>query len=205
MHIEFLVEDLSTQEACEALLPKLLSSGTEYEIRSFKGKQDLLSKLPARLRGYRAWIPQDWRIVVLLDLDNENCHDLKHKLEDMSQQAGLITKTACIQGQVFQVLNRIMIEELEAWFFGDVGAIQEAYAGIPSSLAQKEKYRDPDAIQGGTWEALQRELQGAGHFRGGLDKVRAAREIAQFMNPEINRSLSFQIFRQGLLELTAQS
>ncbi|TVQ16781.1 MAG: DUF4276 family protein, partial [Leptolyngbya sp. DLM2.Bin15] len=69
--------------------------------------------------------------------------------------------------------------------------------------AQKATYRDPDAIQGGTWEALQRELQRAGHFKGGLDKVRAAREIAHFMNPVINRSSSFQVFRRGLLEMTS--
>jgi Domain of unknown function (DUF4276) len=205
MHIEFLVEDLSTQEACKILLPKLLPSGTEYEIRSFRGKQDLLSKLLERLNAYRRWIPQDWHIVVLIDLDNDNCRDLKCKLENISQQAGFITKTACIQGQTFQVLNRIMIEELEAWFFGDVEAICQAYAGIRSSLAQKAQYRDPDAIQGGTWEALQRELQRAGHFKGGLDKVKAAREIAQFMNPEVNRSPSFQTFRHGLLETGATS
>lgn len=203
MHIEFLVEDLSTQEACTMFLPNLLPSGTEYEIRSFRGKQDLISKLPDRLKGYRGWIPQSWRIVVLVDLDNENCQDLKSKLEDISQQAGFITKTACIQGQTFQVLNRIMIEELEAWFFGDVEAICQAYAGIRPSLAHKARYRDPDAIQGGTWEALQRELQRVGHFKGGLDKVKAAREIAQFMNPEVNRSLSFQTFRNGLLEMTS--
>jgi Domain of unknown function (DUF4276) len=203
MHIEFLVEDLSTQEACTIFLPKLLPSGTEYEIRSFRGKQDLLSKLPDRLKAYRGWIPQDWRIVVLVDLDNDNCQDLKRKLEDMSQQAGFITRSTCIQGQPFQVLNRIMIEELEAWFFGDVEAIGQAYTGIHSSLAQKAKYRDPDAIQGGTWEALQRELQRVGHFKGGLDKVKAAREIAQFMNPEVNRSPSFQTFRHGLLEMTS--
>ena len=203
MHIEFLVEDLSTQEACTLFLPRLLPSGTEYEIRSFRGKQDLLSKLPARLKAYRGWIPQDWRIVVLIDRDNEDCHDLKSKLEEMSRQAGFITKTACGQGQEFQVLNRIMIEELEAWFFGDIEALCQAYAGVRSNLAQKAQYRDPDAIQGGTWEALQRELQRAGYFKGGLDKVKAAREIAQFMNPEVNRSPSFQSFRQGLLEMTS--
>ena len=203
MHIEFLVEDLSTREACTMLLPNLLPSGTEYEIHSFRGKQDLLCKLPARLKAYRQWIPQDWRIVVLIDLDNDNCQDLKSELEDISQQGGFITKTTCIQGQAFQVLNRIMIEELEAWFFGDVEAICQAYAGISPRLAQKAQYRDPDAIQGGTWEALQRELQRVGHFKGGLDKVRAAREIAKFMNPEVNRSSSFQMFRNGLLGMTS--
>ncbi len=61
MHIEFLVEDFSTQEALLQLLPKMLPKNTEYEIRSFRGKEDLLSKLPNRLAGYKAWISEDWR------------------------------------------------------------------------------------------------------------------------------------------------
>jgi hypothetical protein len=101
------------------------------------------------------------------------------------------------------VLNRLAIEELEAWFFGDVGALRAAYPGIPSSLGERANYRDPDAIRGGTWEALERELQRAGHHREGLAKIKAAQEIAAHMAPERNRSRSFQAFRQGLLDLVA--
>ncbi len=95
-----------------------------------------------------------------------------------------------------------MIEELEAWFFGDVPALCQAYVGVKPSLAQNAKYRDPDAIKGGTWEALQRELQSKGHFKTGLDKVKAAREIAALMDPSANRSPSFQAFYAGLQSLT---
>jgi hypothetical protein len=201
VHIEFLVEDLSTQEALLRILLKMLPLGTEYEIRAFRGKQDLLSKLPSRLKGYYSWIPEDWKIVVLVDRDNEDCQSLKQKLEQFALDAGFRTKTTKADEESFQVLNRIMIEELEAWFFGDIKAVADAYPGISISLAQRASYRDPDAIQGGTWEALERELQRVGHFRGGLDKVKAAREIAQFMEPSVNRSPSFQAFYQGLLAL----
>jgi hypothetical protein len=201
MHIEFLVEDFSTQEALLHLLPKILPLETEYKIHSFQGKEDLLRKLPNRLAGYRAWIAEDWRIVVLVDRDNNDCKDLKTQLEAISLQAGFITKTTQNPNQPFQVLNRIMIEELEAWFFGDVPAICQAYSGMKTNLAQNAKYRDPDAIQGGTWEALQRELQRKGHFKTGLDKVKAAREIAIAMDPARNRSASFQSFLMGLKAL----
>jgi hypothetical protein len=201
MHIEFLVEDFSTQGALDRLLPKLLPKDTEYAIRSFRGKDDLLKQLPNRLGGYKAWIPDDYRIVVLLDRDNDDCQTLKSRLEDIARQAGCITKTTQSCGKPCQILNRIMIEELEAWFFGDVSALCQAYPGIKSSLAQKATYRDPDAIKGGTWEALERELKRAGHFPGGLDKVKAAREISVWMEPERNRSPSFQIFCQGLQSL----
>lgn len=201
MHIEFLVEDFSTQEALLRLLPKMLPPKIEYEIRFFRGKADLLTKLPNRLSTYKSWIPEDWRIVVLLDRDNDNCVDLKSKLEDISRQAGFITSTRQNPNQPFQVLNRIMVEELEAWFFGDIPALCQAYVGVKSSLAQNAKYRDPDAIKGGTWEALERELKRAGYFKTGLDKVKAAREIAGLMEPSANRSLSFQAFRTGLTAL----
>lgn len=201
MHIEFLVEDLSTHEMLLQLLPKVLPIGTEYEIRSFRGKQDLLSHLPNRLKGYRHWVPADWKIVVLLDRDNEDCKRLKAKLEKISLEAGFITKTARHDDQPFQILNRIMIEELEAWFFGDVDALRAAYPNVSGHLAQNARYRDPDQIAGGTWEALEKVLQRAGHYRGGLDKVKVAREISRHMHPEMNRSKSFQVFYAGLMAL----
>jgi hypothetical protein len=97
------------------------------------------------------------------------------------------------------VVNRIAVEELEAWFFGDATAIMQAYPGIPASLPQKAKYREPDAIAGGTWEALERVLQRAGYFKGGLAKIEAARSIARKMDPQQNRSISFRCFRDALL------
>jgi hypothetical protein len=201
VHLELLVEDFSTREALNLLLPKLLPSGCEYDIKEFRGKQDLLKNLPDRLKGYATWMPEDWHIVTLVDRDGEDCHALKSQLEAIALRANLTTKTTRRQGQPFQVLNRIMIEELEAWFFGDVEALRAAYPGVSASLAQHASYRDPDAISGGTWEALERVLKRAGHFKGGLDKVQAAREIAQYMEPSRNRSASFQIFRQGILSL----
>jgi hypothetical protein len=100
----------------------------------------------------------------------------------------------------FQVLNRIAVEELEAWFFGDVQAVHRAYERVSPSLAAKAAYRDPDAIKGGTWEALERELQRAGYFKSGLPKIKVARAISANMVPSRNRSRSFQVFQSGLFE-----
>jgi hypothetical protein len=198
MHIEFLIEDYSGGEALKEFLPLCLAPETQYQVHNFSGKTDLLKKLPSRLNGYKKWIPSDWLIVVLIDRDDEDCVKLKKQLEDIAASSGFITKTNSNGSESFQVLNRIMIEELESWFFGDVDAIVKAYPGVKASLAQQEKYRDPDAIQGGTCEALERILKKARHHQGGLDKPKAARDIAQYMNPEINRSKSFQVFYEGL-------
>jgi hypothetical protein len=202
MHIEFLVEEPSSEAALRNILPKILKEQTTYAIHPFRGKPDLLKKLPDRFRGYRAWIPGSWRIVVLVDADEGDCREIKAKLENAAIKAKLITKSAVRRGSQVQVLNRLAIEELEAWFFGDVEALNAAYPRISLSLGNKARYRDPDAILGGTWEALERELKRVGYFSAGLNKISAAREISRFMIPERNRSKSFQVFRQGLLEMT---
>jgi hypothetical protein len=100
-----------------------------------------------------------------------------------------------------QVVNRIAVEELEAWFFGDTGALRAAFPHVPPTLGQKAPYRNPDEIKGGTWEALERELQRSGYFRGGLPKIEAARTIARYMEPERNGSRSFCHFRNALVDL----
>lgn len=200
MHIEFLVEEPSMEAALQNLLPHMLPQGSDFNILLFQGKNDLLKKLPNRLRGYSFWIPENYRIVILIDEDRQNCHDLKNQLELICQQSGLFTKTRN-DGAGFKVLNRIVIEELESWFIGDVDALHQAYIRLPNSLSQMKKFRDPDTISGGTWESLEQLLQKFGYFKGGYAKVQAAREISLFMIPEINRSRSFQVFREGLLAL----
>ncbi|HAC62218.1 MAG TPA: hypothetical protein DCF68_01455 [Cyanothece sp. UBA12306] len=201
MHFEFLVEEFSAKECLEQLLTKILSQTITYKIHNFRGKSDLIKKLPMRLKGYKDWIPDDYRIIILVDRDNEDCQILKDKLEDIAKQTGLITKSMSQDKKTFQVLNKIAIEELEAWFFGDVNAIVSAYSKVSPNLGNQAKYRKPDEITGGTWEALEKVLQKAGYHKGGLEKVKAAREISKFMTPQNNCSTSFQVFYKGILEM----
>jgi hypothetical protein len=201
LHIEFLVEELSMKEALQNLLPKILGEEITFDIHPYQGKTDLLSKLPNRLRGYKSWLPDEDRIVVLVDEDREDCKLLKGQLEKIAINTGFSTKTSVGISQKFQVLNRVAIEELEAWFFGDLHALINAYPGVSPNLENQAKYREADAITGGTWEALEKVLQRAGHHKAGLEKTRAAREISLHMNPSNNRSKSFQIFYDGLLKI----
>ena len=121
-------------------------------------------------------------------------------MEAIAHAAGLTTRSAT-GGAQFQVLNRLAVQELEAWFFGDVGRIVCSLSTAHPSLGERSRYRNPDAIVGGTWEALERELQRVGYAPGGLAKVATARAVSAHMQPERNRSHSFQVFQQGLLEL----
>lgn len=197
MHIEFLVEEQSMEEALKILLPRMLPPETTYRILPFQGKQNLLNQLPARLRGYK-WISDDYRIVVLLDEDRQSCVDLKQQLENAAQLAGLSTKTSA-GGSRYQVLNRIVVEELEAWFLGDIEAMRLAYPNLPETLSSK--FKNPDTVHGGTWETLERTMKRYGYFKGGFAKIEAARAISAHMDPSRNRSKSFQVFRDSLIAM----
>jgi hypothetical protein len=205
MHVEFLVEEPSAEAALRNLAPKILRLGDTFDVHPFQNKHELLHRLPNRLKGYSYWLPEDWRIVVLVDQDSDNCQQLKAQLEGAARRAGLVTKSSSRQGQDFRVLNRVVVEELESWFFGDPEAVVSAYPCVRPPFAAAARYRDPDSIKGGTWEALERVLQKAGYYRSGLPKIAAARLISARMNPDRNRSRSFGAFRNGLIRLSQRS
>lgn len=165
----------------------------------------MLKKLPMRLKGYRLSIHDDYCIVVLIDEDRESCLELKKQLETAAREAGLYTKSNPQQNGKFRVVNRIVIEELESWFFGDTVALHKAYPKVPESLQYRKKYRAPDAITGGTYEALERLLIRNRYYTGKLPKTEVARNIAQYMEPSRNRSKSFQVFVEGINACIAQN
>ena len=197
MHIKFFLEEPSAEEALRYILPKIFLGDVSYEFHVSQGKQDLLNNLVTRLKGHK-WIPNDWRIIVLIDQDRADCHQLKKGLEKAAREAGFVTKTSAAPNDNFQVVNRVAIEELEAWFFGDVEAMHAAYPRIPINLQSKAKYRNPDAIRGGTYEALEHLLIQSNYYQERVHKPTVAQNIAQHMEPNRNKSKSFQVFVEGL-------
>jgi hypothetical protein len=185
MHVELLVEEPSMEVLLEALLPQVVPGHT-FGIHVHQGKSDLLSKVEQRLRAYARMTWHDLRVVIVVDRDSDDCVVLKERLTDACEVSGC------------EALCRIAVEELEAWFFGDIPALQSAYPGVPATLGSKAKFRDPDAITGGTWEALERVLRRAGYYPTGMPKVEVARCIATHMDPNRNRSRSFQVLLEGL-------
>ena len=205
MRLEILVEELSAEAALRALLPKIVGAEVGFEIRVFRGKADLLDKLPRRLAGYAGWIHEaDTRIVVLLDRDDNDCAVLKQRLEQMASAAGLPTRAMATSPEQVLFLPRIAVEELEAWFLGDVPALRKVFPRVPGSLAQRVPFRDPDAVTN-TWEALERLLRRHGYQTTGLRKVETATAIAPHMDVEANRSVSFTVFRNGVRWLAGVS
>ena len=204
MRIEFLLEEASAEAALRNLLPRMVGQSHEFGLHVFNGKNNLLSRLPRVLKGYRSWLPKDSRILVLIDEDRQDCHALKARIETAATQAGFLTKTVSGARRSFQVLNRLAVEELEAWFLGDIEALVTAYPRVPKTLGCKRGYKNPDGITGGTWEALERVLMKAGYYPTGLSKIEAARNISKHMDPERNMSKSFKVFKEGLQALLRQ-
>jgi hypothetical protein len=190
------VEEESAEAALDSLLPKLLPD-SEFQIIRFQGKQDMLQHLLNRMRGFKSWMPENWVLMVLVDRDRDNCKTLKKQLEEIATQAGLVSKSVSRRGSRFQVVNRIVIEELESWFFGDWEAVHSAYPKAPSTISTKPQYRDPDVIVD-TWQAIERILQAKGYFESGLRKIEFARNVSSHMEPARNTSRSFQVFQEAL-------
>lgn len=190
-HLELLVEEPSMEAFLRELLPRLLPQGRSFEIHAFQGKADLLRKLEDRLRGYSHWLPSDWRVVVVVDRDEDDCRALKSRLDSVANTCGLRTDRSRLD---WQIVNRIAIEELEAWYFGDWEAVRASYPRVSSSIPERRGFRDPDAIAGGTWESFERVLTRHGYYKAGLAKVEAARNIGRSIDPLRSRSKSFAMF-----------
>ncbi len=137
----------------QQLLPCMLRQGIKAEIRQFQCKNDLLKQLPQRLAGYAQWLPETAMVLVIVDRDNDDCLELKARLEQLAHAAGLGTRKAPRNGK-FQVINRIAIEELEAWFFGDWAAVKAAYPKVDAGVSKNPAVAAPmpfSAAPGKRW------------------------------------------------------
>ena len=197
-HLEFLVEEPSMEAFLRGWLPRVLPPCTLKFIQH-RGKQDLLRNLEARLRGYAAWLPTDRRIIVLVDRDDDDCLALKARLEQSATKVGLRTRSSG-GGLPWQVVNRIAIEELEAWYFGDWEAVRAVFPRMPDSIPARAAYRHADAIKGGTAQTLEHVLQEHGYCKGGLQKIPTARAVGQAFDPGRCQSPSFRTFHAALVE-----
>ncbi len=195
--LEILVEEPSMEAALREVMPKILHGRARWKPINMGSKNKLLKALPDRLRAYRKRIDKDndLKIIVLVDRDSDDCEQLKHRLETIAREAGLTTKTTVNSQDGFQVVTRIVIEELETWFMGDVDALKSAFTSL-KGINFPVHFRNPD--NGGTWERLHHFLKRNGIYRKSYPKIEAARKIAKYMEPGRNRSRSFQTFLQGV-------
>ena len=178
MKIVFFLEERSMKELLDNLLPRILPEGVSFLTIPHQGKTDLEKSLPIKLK---AWNEPDTAFVVVHDQDSNNCMDLKQRL------------TMLCSGFGKRVLIRIPCHELEAWYWGDLVAVSNAFGKDLTALEKKKQYRIPDEIVNPKQE-LKRYLPQMGQ----LD---AARRIAPHMDITVNTSHSFQVFTRGVFSL----
>jgi hypothetical protein len=134
-HLEALVEEPSMEAVLQTLLPQLIGTAT-FRIYAHNSKDTLLMRLAGRLGAYRQMLQPGWLVLVLVDQDDEDCRALKRSLEQAATAADLVSRVGAAGGE-FSVLNRIVIEELEAWYFGDWQAVRKAYPRVPPRIASR--------------------------------------------------------------------
>lgn len=178
----FLLEEASMGDFLRGYLPKLVpdwSEGVDFRLVIHEGKQDLEKSIPRKLRGWKG----DARFVIVRDNDGADCRALKTRLAKLCQKEGRP-----------DTLVRLVCQELESWYLGDLKALSQAYAR-PSLAAQDRKstYRDPDAV-GNASQEVQRLVSE-------FQKGDGARRIAPLLDHRTNRSRSFQVLCEGILRL----
>ena len=143
----------------------------------------------------------------LLMRDRRDCYELKAELERTAREAGFVTKSSALPNSDFQVVNRLAIEELEAWFFGDVEAPGYTQLIPPVRVSinleqYQARYRNPDAIHRWYIRSIGAFANRRKNYHTPKDKLCAnlevAQNIAQHMEPNRNKSKSFQVFVEGL-------
>lgn len=99
----------------------------------------LFDQLPAKLRGFGKYMDEQCLVLVLVDVDNDDCAQLLAELNALL--LSLPTKPP-------RVLFRLAIEETESWFLADKDAVKKAFPKAKLNLIQNIA---PDA-RVGAWE-----------------------------------------------------
>jgi hypothetical protein len=129
-----------------------------------------------------SWNYGEPHFIMLRDKDGADCKVLKARLQSHASKAG----------KPFHI--RIVCEQLESWFLGDLAAIEAAF---PRTLATRfsgaAKYRNPDLLTNASDELAR--------FTGVFGKVSKATAIAPHLELDRNKSPSFQLVCRTLSSL----
>lgn len=165
----------------EVLMPRF-GLPVDSLVLVFPGKDGLEKQAPRRMRDWHDAPDVEPRFIVVRDNDGADCRAVKARMVERCQD----TRTP------FRV--RLVMQELEAWFFGDLAAVATAY-GQPklAEMSRTRRYRDPDT--------LVRPSDELGRLIGNGRKVERASDIAPHMDFERNTSRSFRVFFEAVRTL----
>jgi hypothetical protein len=97
----------------------------------------------------------------------------------------------CHAGQRSDSLVRIAVQELEAWYLGEAGALADEY-GVDRlrRLLSRARFRNPDAVV--------QPARALADLLPEFQKVAGARRMARRLTREGNRSRSFRVLLDGI-------
>lgn len=183
--IVFLLEEPSMKTLLVGLLPRLFPGWTEHQhflCIAHEGKSDLDLSIPRKLQAWR--IPDD-RFVIVRDNDNADCFDLKSRLSAVCE--------ACARPDT---LVRLVCQELESWYIGDLAALALAFDPKLDTPALRKRYAEPD-----TWQKPSKELE---RLIPEFQKGSGARLMSRHLREVGNNSHSFNVFIAGLKRLAEE-
>lgn len=177
--IVLLTEEQSMGECLKVVIPQLWPDsvrGVDWLVLSFQGKSDLKKSIPKKIRGWNYGNPH---FIILQDNDGGDCAAIKQELYNIAYP----------YNRDFHV--RIICQELESWFLGDLEAIRRAYP--QAKIQDKAKFRNPDKLGNAS-----QELKGLINIP---TKVQRAKNISQHFDLTKNKSKSFNVFIRTLKQL----
>jgi hypothetical protein len=203
MTIHVLVEGSSERAFFELWSPRAFR-GHHVKVHPHQGKGELpkdlhatpepsrrgvLDQLPGKLRGFANSLdPRIDRVVVLVDADDDDPLELIAKINEAVR----------VLSPALQVLVQLAIEETEAFYLGDLRALELAF---PKADLKAARNYTPDSICG-TWE-----LFGKIVADGGANKVAWAEAMGPVLTTKAasSRSPSFKALVRGLSAFVAAS
>jgi hypothetical protein len=183
----FLLEEPSMKNLLEVLLPRLFpgwKSGIHFLCVPHQGKSHLDLSIPRKLSAWR--IPGD-RFVIVRDNDNADCSQVKARMLSLCAQSGRP-----------DTLVRLVCQELEGWYLGDLAALATAYdAARLDSAALRKRFSTPDG-----WQKPSVELE---RLIPTFQKGSGARLMGHWLGQaQSNRSRSYQVFLEGVTRMATE-
>lgn len=178
----FLLEEPSMKNLLMELLPRLFPGWVHQEhflCIPHEGKSDLDRSIPRKLAAWKT--PGD-QFIIVRDNDGAVCTDIKTHLINLCHAHGRP-----------DTLVRLVCQELESWYIGDLSALALAFndAKLASHRNQK-KFIHPD-----TWQKPSVELKRIiPTFQKGSAATLMGRYLA--IDEQQNKSESFKFFIQGV-------
>lgn len=178
--IIFLLEEPSMKNLLEGLLPRALPGlkvQQHFQCVPHEGKSDLDRSIPRKLAAWR--VPND-RFVIVRDNDNADCTQIKARIVKACHDAGRP-----------DTLVRLVCQELEGWYLGDLAAMEIAFeTKALDTPGYRKRFSDPDA-----WQKPSVEVK---RLVPTFQKINGARAMARHLHAENNRSRSYSVFMSGV-------